>query len=790
VDRADLAAGHGVIGQASRSCWRAAGSRRAGAYSTIVLVVAALLLGLVGAPADAGHELPFYPSFYPHEITIERIDRLTVAALLANGRLHAYVGADPFAGGAVPEHVTPFESLGSYLVLTFNPASAAFSDRRTRCAAAMRVARDVARAKAGYVFHPYPITPYHADYLHYFDLAQAAKAQRDQPASARAIVPKLRARGHLAEALINSGVMSGGSAWDATVEELELDRLIEVHRVRLDGSGAPPWLTRGWYHTYLLERSVLCDRARQQVADADYARLTRGETRGAKRVELERRLVSTLTGGCERFVLGYRVRREYVNSEYSQGVENVAHDAHAGLNAPIFIRSVKLKDFPWNGWLRLGVETPPAAPWNPITGFGDAFGRLLWSAVGDPALISRPGGPGWLGGRVTARVPHVEGAPARVDVPTNALAPEPGTGRLLRVGAGKRAAVKVEYHVRASAFHDGTRMSVADALYPFAFAFRWGAPVSSTATRDPAIAAATALLRERLVAIRPVKIETVVRNYGDVKFVYDVPIVDVYLSNAAGDADDTAALAPPWSAVPWHVIALAEEAVKRGLATFAPNDAARPNVPPLDIVRNTKLTRALEVLVDEFSARAFVPPALATMVKPDDARQRWNALRRFYRQRGHFLVTNGPYRLKQWSKESVVLDVFRDMAYPLGVGTFDEYAIPVKAYVAKVEERGDHLEVRADVERASRFARSYEIVREPLGASASPDVQAVPTCRYVVVGADGHVVLAGVTAAPKAGMFRIDLSRIPAPGHYVVLIGLILRGTVNPEVTMIKYVAS
>jgi hypothetical protein len=59
-----------------------------------------------------------------------------------------------------------------------------------------------------------------------------------------------------------------------------------------------------------------------------------------------------------------------------------------------------------------------------------------------------------------------------------------------------------------------------------------------------------------------------------------------------------------------------------------------------------------------------------------------------------------------------------------------------------------------------------------------------------VVGADGHVVLAGVTAAPKAGMFRIDLSRIPAPGHYVVLIGLILRGTVNPEVTMIKYVAS
>ena len=38
------------------------------------------------------------------------------------------------------------------------------------------------------------------------------------------------------------------------------------------------------------------------------------------------------------------------------------------------------------------------------------------------------------------------------------------------------------------------------------------------------------------------------------------------------------------------------------------------------------------------------------------------------RPHGHFLVTNGPYKLKAWSAESVTLEAFRDLTYPLGVG--------------------------------------------------------------------------------------------------------------------------
>ena len=61
---------------------------------------------------------------------------------------------------------------------------------------------------------------------------------------------------------------------------------------------------------------------------------------------------------------------------------------------------MKLKDFPWNGWLRLGVPTTPSAAWNPVGGFSDTTGRLIWYAVGDPALFPSPYSGSWTLNRI------------------------------------------------------------------------------------------------------------------------------------------------------------------------------------------------------------------------------------------------------------------------------------------------------------------------------------------------------------------------------------------------------
>jgi len=159
----------------------------------------------------------------------------------------------------------------------------------------------------------------------------------------------------------------------------------------------PPWLRAGWFQAALILGDAVDDPANRQAIEADVARLKGADYEDAvERINLERELVTLLTGGCRKVVAGYTVKREYFSAEYSAGIENVGFDAIEGLNSPIFIRTAKLKDFPWNGYLALGMPTQPKAAWNPVAGFDDAFGRLLWSALGDPALIPSPNDGAWM----------------------------------------------------------------------------------------------------------------------------------------------------------------------------------------------------------------------------------------------------------------------------------------------------------------------------------------------------------------------------------------------------------
>src|SRR4030095_5065630 len=142
---------------------------------------------------------------------------------------------------------------------------------------------------------------------------------------------------------------------------------------------------------YRLLSSHLSDTTAKPTVAALYRQLTNGDYRGPEeRLNLERKLVSSLTYGCERVVVGYTVKREYYSADFSAGIENIGYDAHAGFNSPIFLRTVKLKDFPWNGWLKLGIQARPSAAWNPIGGFSDAAGRLILDAGGEPAPMLRP----------------------------------------------------------------------------------------------------------------------------------------------------------------------------------------------------------------------------------------------------------------------------------------------------------------------------------------------------------------------------------------------------------------
>jgi hypothetical protein len=725
----------------------------------VLTFLSALAAG--AAPALAGHELPFYPGYYPQEIRIESLAPAAAAPLLRSGTLHAYVGADPFAGGRLPAHVSSVDSLGGYLVARFDAAP---PDAAGRCAAASRAGKSLGGRRAGHVAHPYAVTPYHADYLQHWDLAQAARRAVE-------VAPP------------------GPPARPVAVEEVDLQNLLAAHTIGAGGTFAPPWLKEGWFHAYLLQAPAISDAAARQAVDGLYRRLVTFAYDGAaERADIERRLVRRLAAGCERPVLGYTVRREPFNAEFSQGIENVAWDSQRGFNSEIFVRTAKLKDFPWNGWLTVGVAGRPTAAWNPVAGFTDAPGRLLWAAVGDPGLIPAPYAAGFVPHRAVPAQVAVAG-PSGFEIPEDALLPEPGTGTLLPVGKGKTAKARVTYRLWGSAAHDNTRVSAADALYPYVFAARWSARrAPGSVEHDPAVEAATGPARQALVGVRVVKLDSEVRRYIDITFTYVVPVIEVYLNVATADTQELAALAPPWSATPWHVTALMEEAVRRGVGAFSAAEARRRGVRWLDLARDPKTRVELGAILDGLARQNHVPEALKRLVAADEAQARWAALRQFAQRRGHYLVTNGPYQLEKWTDTTAVLEVFRDMNNPLGVGTYDRFAIPRRAYVARITARGDRLEVAAEIERTEKFMREYRLVREPLGSRGEEERPDLPACRYVILGADGTVAAAGLSRDVQANRLIVDLKGRLKPGAYTALVALVLGDNlVGPEVATTQF---
>ena len=746
---------------------------------------------LAGGQGSAGHSVGHFPSYYPDEIRIDTVDPVAAGKGLVDGTLHAYVGAVPSFAGQVPGHVRAVKSLASFLVLTQKPAAAGSASADERCAVTRSVLSALGREPAvGFVFHPYPVTPYHADYLHHLDRVEAARhAVGPQPAPARSV--KVGARGGLAESIVRARWGLVAEDADIVLEVVTVDNLLSIAGLQPGGWSAPPWLKEGWFHAHLLLAPGL-DATPRGAVDDDYQHLIRGEFLGlVERTELERRLVGGLTTGCERRVAGYALNEEHINESYPGGIENAAHDSLGGLNAPVFLRTVKLKEYPWNGKLQLGVRQRSEAAWNPVAGFTDAMGRLIWSAVGDPAMLSIPFNASRMPNRVQSEVTRVHGQSGGIRVPADAIRPEPGSGALRRVGERGFASAKVVYEVLASPFEDGTEMTVADLLYPYAFAYRWGAKAGRGGTaHDPRIEAALDVVQERLVALKVVRVDTTTHAVAEgLTVVTKTPVLEVYLSDAPGDDRQLAALAPPWSSVPWHLLVLMEEAVIRGYAGFSQEEAVRRRIAWLDLVRDPVLGAKLVDLLAQFERDSYRPGPLRDLVTADEARARWRSLRAFAGKNGHLLVTNGPYRLKAWTPDAVVLEAVREMTYPLGFGTFDRFVNPPHAVIEAVTLDAGLITVRASAEMILKMGRDYRQVKEPLLRTTTRGLAGLlVVSRYLLIGPDGRVLEVDKMQWREDGQFSVKLPERLAPGQYTVVLGVFLDGnSLLPSTSILRF---
>ena len=248
--------------------------------------VIAIVLGAlaIAGVARSGHELPIYPSFYPHEIDIRAVAPEQAADQLRQGKIQAYVGRELSFPATPPAEIGTIESLGSFVVVRVNPDSAYAKDDVSACG----VSKAVVRALAGdhdLVPHPYPVTPFHGDYLHHADLAVAARARFADGDAALLADLKIRGSGVLAQR--HPTWSADDSEWDAEITEVDA----------------------------------------------------------------------------------------------------------AGIVASALLAV--------NGWLALCMPGGAAAAWNPIGGMTDPIGRLMGSAVSDPALLPSPYEAGWMLNRIS-----------------------------------------------------------------------------------------------------------------------------------------------------------------------------------------------------------------------------------------------------------------------------------------------------------------------------------------------------------------------------------------------------
>jgi len=379
-----------------------------------------------------------------------------------------------------------------------------------------------------------------------------------------------------------------------------------------------------------------------------------------------------------------------------QGVENIAYDRFSGPDSYWFYRTIKLKEFVWNGWLRIGVPKFHSTPYPPLGGFG-ANERGVWMAISDSAGWAHPRLGGWYPMRVRWSTDQVTSIPPSWQLNIR-------DGKFESIPALSGTFYRLTYRILMSDFHDGEPMTAADLVYGLYYRLR-----AEPAAKGP-------------IAIRIVRDNEVLKavSVGDViARIYKVTTIEMYLPTRP-DLGVSANLAP-YSPIPWQLYVLGEASGQSHSLDLA---YGLPSVRPV---------------LERMASEAYVPPLLRELVSMEEARARWAKLRQWAEEHENLLVANGPYYVHSISSGEIVVRVFRDFTYPFGIGEFDHLAshdVPkVQGLSPLTIERGRPAELNVVLTSASwplnNSGVDYLILTKDGRLLASGAAQRLPSSREI-----------------------------------------------------------
>jgi peptide/nickel transport system substrate-binding protein len=463
---------------------------------------------------------------------------------------------------------------------------------------------------------------------------------------------------------------------------------------------------------------------------------------------------------------------------YSKDV-TLAADLSGGLWSAISIRTLKFVGKA-GGSVKAYMREVLVEPWNPVAGTNWIYDTLLiYGTLASAFLINPYTGLPMPERAVSAEVYALKGTPTqsssdwckltfvdKVEIPADAwYSYDVKAGKVVTAGeAGEKyAQVKIVVNygdvIGKIKYHDGTTMSLADWLVTWPLTFARVDP--SSPLYDEAALPGFRAWREQFRAWRIVSTSPLVIEY--------------YVNYTSLDAELIVSAFAGWANTPWHVYAIGIRAEEKGLLAFSSSKASKMKVEWMNYIGGPSL-EILAKMLDESIAEGYIPfkEFMSKYVKVDEAKARYEALKKWYAEHKHFWVGDGPYYLDRADFTAHIAVLKANRNYPDKSDRWDWLAEPPvpEAAIQPPENVVPGLDATFTI-RLSYAGKPYPNAR-------------IDFVKFVVMDAAGNVLAKGSATPAAEGTWQAKLSPEDtgklAPGSYRFMVIALSKDVATPAI--------
>jgi peptide/nickel transport system substrate-binding protein len=224
---------------------------------------------------------------------------------------------------------------------------------------------------------------------------------------------------------------------------------------------------------------------------------------------------------------------------------------------------------------------------------------------------------------------------------------------------------------------------------------------------------------------------------------------DAYDLDAENNITNEVAAHPAWyqcGEAGWHNIALGMMVEANGEAAWSSDKADANEIEQLNFIGGPSL-EMLKAALDTAEAESYIPyaPTLSQYITAEEAAERYANLQEWYRRRGHFFLTTGPFYLEKAFPVEGTLILQRNEQFPDMADKWDRFA---EAPVPEVLVDGPGS---VAIGSESVFDVFVDFKGEPYAVA---DIDLV---KYLVFDATGELAFQGDAEAVEDGYWTVTL---------------------------------